>query len=361
MKTKPFELSVLESYRMFFLLNNLPKDSEDYDIWIQTPAGYESVDFVDVFTMRDGSLLAAWKHPFEKLGLQNLVAFANGKTQILNLYSVERIYDIYDRDVDSDSGTFIFTASRVIENADWRCDRGYYGSRPFQGEVQEQVINDLGQIVFYEPFLSVAGIGHLIYIESNNRKELANEKINNSVIPVTGRTLQEVLRLIYEWSAVSKEPFNSSEEASVSAAAYLEALKFTDDELELIGSLREMQVASFLKGSNNARVRPSEIDVLSPEIANIVFDRMASSSLSFIISRNPELWGINEILEKEKNQLEAGMSRFFEFYGIDSDNSITDTEKIIDLAKNNFNQTVGPYVHNQLRLFKNKKSILNSI
>jgi hypothetical protein len=359
-QTQPFNISVLSTHKMFFLLEHLPKNTTEVDVWIQTPIGYESVDFVDVFVMQDGSLLAAWRHPLQKLGLQNLVVFADGVTQVLNLYPVERIIDLYDRPIDATSGTFIFTNSRVIDGADWRCDNGYYGAGPFTGEVSSPVISSLNEIVAYESFLSVAGIGHTIYLESSGKQEFAVEKLNNSVIPLTGRTFQEVLRLIYEWSVLADEPFNSTENAAVTAKNYMETLRFTEDEIALIKELTPMQISKFISGSTEARVRPDNITPLSAGISDILFKRMASSSLSFIISRNPGIWDYEEVRQKELDELEVGILRFREYYGIPEYVELTETSRALEFAEIQAPKQLS-YVHNQLRHFANKKSILNGL
>lgn len=358
--TQPFTIEVLSTHKVFFLLTDLPKNALEVDVWVQTPVGYESVDFVDIFSMQDGSLLAAWKHPLQKLGLQNLVAFANGVTQILNLYPIERIIDVYDRPVDAPSGTFNFTQSRVIENADWRCDKGYYGARAFAGEVSEPVISSLDEVVAYESFLSVAGVAHLIYLESSGKQELAVEKLNNSVVPITGRTFQEVLRLIYEWSVLAEEPFNSLDDAAVSAKKYMHDLHFTEDEIELIKELPPMQISNFISGSGEARVRPDNIPPLSSGIADILFKRMASSSLSFIISRNPDIWDYNEVRQKELAELEEGIARFREYYGIPQYVELEEQERVLEFAEIQQPKQLS-YVHNQLRHFANKKRVLNAL
>lgn len=359
-QVQPFNIDILSTYRSFFLLEHLPKNTAEVDIWIQTPIGYESVDFVDVFSMQDGSLLAAWKHPLQKLGLQNLVVFADGVTQILNLYPVERIIDVYDRPVNSSSGTFNFTQSRVIDGADWRCDNGYYGAGPFAGELTAPVISSLDEIVAYESFMSVAGIGHIIYIESSGKQELAVEKLNNSVIPITGRTFQEVLRLIYEWSVLAREPFNSTDDAAVTAKNYMEAFRFTDEEIDLIKELPPMQISNFLAGSTEARVRPDNIPNLSEGIANILFKRMASSSLSFIVSRNPEIWDLQQIVTREQAELNYGISRFRSYYAIPDYVELEDTDRVMDFAEIQAPKQLA-YVHNQLRHFANKKAVLNGL
>jgi hypothetical protein len=365
-QTQPFNIDVLSTHKVFFLLEHLPKNTTEVDIWIQTPIGYESVDFVDVFVMQDGSLLAAWKHPLQKLPLQNLVAFGDGVTQVLNLYPVERIIDLYDRPVDATSGTFIFSGSGVIDGADWRCDNGYYGPKSlYVEELDSSLINSLAEIVAYEPFMSVAGLGHIMYVESNtqNKPELADlavNKLNNSIAPVVGRTFQEVLRLIYEWAVLADEPFNSTENVAVTAKNYMGTLRFTEDEIDLIKELTPMQISKFISGSTEARIRPDNITPLSAGISDILFKRMASSSLSFIISRNPGIWDYEEVRQKELDELEVGILRFREYYGVPEYVELTETSRVLEFAEIQAPKQLA-YVHNQLRHFANKKSILNGL
>lgn len=340
--TQPFITDVLTTHRGFFILDKLPKNATEVDVWIQTPVGNESVDFVDVFVLVDGTLLAAWQHPFQKLPLHNLTVFCDGVTQVLNLYPLERILDIYDRPIDAEFGTFIFTKSAPIGAGDWRCDRGMYGSAPFDNEQVSRVITELSQIVYFEPFLSVNGAGHIIYIESNSKSELANEKLNNSIVPTTGRTLQETLRLIYEWSILAEEPFSSTDDAALSAKTFLNSLKFTTEERTSLGSLPPMQISNYLSGSETARARPDTILMLDDAIKTMVFKRMASSSLSALF----KIHGIEDtygLLAIEIAELESGIQRFNDYYS-----------EPVSVAERSF-------YDNQVRFFANKKSILDSI
>lgn len=355
---KPFTLEVLSTHKGFFLLDKLPKHATEVDVWVQTPTGNESVDFVDVFKMNDGSLLAAWKHPFEKLPLHNLQVFCAGEVQVLNLYTVERIIEIYDRPTNAEFGTFVFCPSKLIPDGDWRCDKGIYGPRPFPKETMGNAIDEVGQIVFYEPFLNVNSVGHIIYLESSVKSELAIEKLNNSVVPVTGRTLQECLRLVYEWSVLAKDPFNSDEEAATCALKFVESLGFTQTELNTIENLTPMQVSKFVNGSETARLRDMDILPLSKEVKDIVFSRMAASTLSFIVSLNPAIYDISEIIEEEMKQLDLGIERFNEFYAIPEGWSFDNPDRYVEHCELYFNPTIGAYVRNQVRLFNNKTELL---
>jgi hypothetical protein len=339
-QTQLFSTAILSTHRGFFVLDKLPKFAAEVDVWVQTPAGNESVDFVDVFVLQDGTLLAAWVHPFQKLPIHNLTVFCDGVVQVLNLYPLERIFDVYDRPLDSGLGTFTFTKSVAIDGGDWRCDRGMYGAKAFEQENLDSVFQEVGQIVVYEPFLNLNGTSHLIYVEANDRTQLAEEKVNNSIAPVTGRTLQETMRLVYEWSVLAEDPFNSTDEAATAAKTFLDSLGFTTEERAALASLPPMQISNYLAGSETARVRPSGISALDNAIKTMVFKRMASSSLSalFQIHGIEDTYGLAAL---EQAELNAGIQRFNDYY----------VEPISPGDK--------PFYDNQVRFFANKQSILD--
>ena len=358
-----FSIKALETYKTFFLLDKLDKNQEEVEILVQTPTGLEAVDFVEVFSMKDGSLLAGWQHPFQKMALHNLIASANGKSQILNLYPVERIIDIYDSPLDIDSTdnnlwSFSFASSAPVDGGDWRCDRGMYGPRMFPEEDVNRVISDLGEIIVYEPFLCINSIGHLVYISGKNKRDLAIEKLNNSFHPTTALTLQETLRLIYEWSQLAGEPFNSQDDVAVLSEQFINSLNLTDEELLTLSQLPNMQIANFLTGSEAARTRPDNPPVLSQSIKDLIFNRMATTSLSFITARNPGIWDFEEIYNKEIESLNQGEARFRSYYGVPNNEPLDTESKAGEYARANTTNQEG-YIHNQLRGFKNKKIVMN--
>ena len=340
MITKTFSIDILSTHRGFFILDKLPKFATEIDVWIQTPTGNESVGFIDVFVLQDGTLLAAWQHPFQKLPLHNLIVFCDGVIQVLNLYPLERIIDIYDRPLDSELGTFSFTKSSPVGGGDWRCDRGMYGAKAFAGENIDRVFSEANEIVVYEPFMCLNGSAHLIYLQAKNKSQLAEDKLNNSVSPSTGRTLQETFRLIYEWSVLAEDPFNSADDAAIAAKAFFDGLGFTAEERTALASLPPMQISNYLAGSETARVRPSNIPALNEAIKTMIFRRMASSSLSalFKIHGIEDTYGLQAL---EQTELDAGIQRFNDYY----------SEPISAEDK--------PFFDNQVRFFRNKQTVLN--
>jgi len=339
-QVQPFTTNILATHRGFFILDKLPKNATQVDVWIQTPAGNESVDFIDVFVLQDGTLLAAWQHPFQKLPLHNLTVFCDGITQVLNLYPLERIIDIYDRPLDAQLGTFSFAKSIPVNGGDWRCDRGMYGAQQFTEDNHGRVLDEVNQIVIYESFLGVNGSAHLLYLEATGKTQIADTKINNSIAPVTGRTLQETMRLIYEWSVLAEDPFNSTDDAAVAAKGFLNGLGFTAEERTALASLPPMQISNYLAGSETARVRPDNIASLDDAIKTMVFKRMASSSLSalFKIHGIEDTYGLTAL---EQAELDAGIQRFNDYY----------SEPVSAADK--------PFYDNQVRFFANKQTVLN--
>lgn len=358
---QPFTTSVLSTYKTFYILDKLPKNSQEIGVFIKTPLTVEPVDFVNVFSLHDGTLLAAWVDPFKILPLQNLVAYTNGKTQIINMTQLERIIDIYNKPVDSDFGTFSFGDSISIPKGDWRCYRGMYGFWQFSNDNHvDEIVNDVSELLVYESILNVSGTAHLVYVEATNKEKIAYEKINNSISPSSGRTLQETLRLIYEWYVVSEEPFNSQERPALAAKEFFRLLDITEGELESLSKLPSMQIANYIDGSETARLRPDGITEMSEEIQNIVFKRVSSLSLSalFKIHNIEDSYGLLEI---EKFELDAGIKRFMEFYNVPGHLSIYNIKEIVEHCEIYFNETIGPFVHNQLRNFVNKTKVLDSM
>jgi asparagine synthetase A len=121
-----------------------------------------------------------------------------------------------------------------------------------------------------------------------------------------------------------------------------------------------MQVSKFISGSKTARLRDMNIPELSQDVAKMVFDRMGSSSLSFIVSQNLDIWDFDEVLSEEKKQLELGISRFVNYYQIPETVDPMDQEKVLEHAFVYFPKQKD-YVHTQLRGFKNKLQILSSL
>ena len=150
---QPFNIEVIKTHGGFYRLRSIRNVSE-LQILHNTPAGHIETDVADAFSMQDGSIVIAWKHALKLSPMHNLVAVSDQTTENINLIPLERVIDIYDRPVDAQVGVFSFTNSDMIlaPNLDWRCDNGKFGPRSFHPIT---IMDDLPQIVVYEPVLSV--------------------------------------------------------------------------------------------------------------------------------------------------------------------------------------------------------------
>lgn len=334
---QPFTLDVIKTHKCFYLLHSI-SDVSEVQIVHNTPAGHTDTDVADAFAMQNGRIVVAWKSPLNIAPMHNLIVINGNKVENVNLTPLERIIDIYDRPVDAQAGVFTFTNSDMIlaPDLDWRCDNGKFGPRSFH---PIRILDDLPQIVMYEPILSVNGVGHIIYIEGVGKQTAAEHHLNSDTHPVTGRTLWESLKLISEWSIVHGEPFNNTESVAYKASAFLNELRFTDDELSVINEQVPMQIANYLMGDTNARQRPAGISPINDAIKNMIFSRMASCSVTALEYMNPGLWDLQELLAAEREQLEIDKVAFEHM------------KLKLDPAR--------PVIAIQERVFANKQSILD--
>jgi len=306
---QPFNLEVIKTHKCFYLLRHISNATE-VQIIHNTPAGHIETDVADAFSMPNGKILIAWNLPLHVSTMHNLLVIHKTTTENVNLVSLERVIDIYDRPVDAQVGTFIFTNSDMIiaPNHDWRCDNGKFGPKPFQNV---RIIDQLSEILVYEPVLSVNGVGHLIYIEGVAKQDVANQELSYGEMPTTGRTLWETLKLIREWAIVNQEPFNNTEAVASKAHQFIQGLKLTEQELAVIDQQIPMQISNYLMGNINARQRPDGVLPITDGIKNLLFSRLASGSISALEYMNPGMWDLQELLRVEQEQLLIDVQTLF--------------------------------------------------
>jgi len=273
--TQPFTIDVIKTHKLFYVLDHITGPS--VELYRRTPAGDDPFTDAEIFSMQDGHLVVAIAHPFKYAFNNCLVAKQGDTEEIVNLNCWERVVDIYDTDIDNTTqGYFGFCSSRALfdPEAEWRCDNTLYGPHHFvQGD--ERLVPTINKIIAYESILSLHGVGYLIYLHLNNDEEVREKYKNNAESPCAGLTLSEVFKVLYEWSEVTKEPFNNTEEIALKASEFLNTFGFTPD---LIDNQVDMQVSNYLRGDTNARLRPDGVVPNKPELIDFIKKNMASSS-----------------------------------------------------------------------------------
>lgn len=358
----PFSTSVMASARLFFVLRTI--DADQIEIVRRTPAGDDPFTDANVHRMDNGKLMVTINHPLKYSGNLVLIAKANSVEEIINLQTFERLIEFYDRqpDVDvSQLGVFVFCKSEPIydPSMEWRCDNTMYGARPYDTPSikNPQLATSVDDLIVYEPILTVPAVGHLLYIHFKNDEALRRDFIDNAELPIGGFTLGEMFKVLHEWAIVANEPFNNTDPISANARAFLNAIGFDES---LVAGQVDMQVASYLRGSQNARLRPSNVAPTSPELFHFVRERMAFSSLSALSLVFPDLVNTKDILKEEQRQLHIGIQKFRDYYDIPLDVPITDEERVMTSALQS-HPAYRAYIHNQLRMFRNKREVLNRV
>lgn len=337
---KPFTLDDISKYESFYLLRDI-SNVEEIEVFHNTPSGQVQFPKISALSMPNGAIVVAWPGSINMAQFYNLTVVANGISEIVSLNSIDRVIDIYNKSVNSNFGVFCFGNSNVIlePNIDWRCDNGKYGPGTFPPNVK--LVSNPENIVIFEPILSITGVAHLLYLEYTSDPNIGNDHVNNAEKPILGRTLWECLKLIREWSIVNGEPFNNDEIIARKAAEFMNSFNFTQEELNSIDGQTAMQIAKYISGDNNARLRPEDVIEINNDIRNIVFRRLSSGCLSAIEYLNPGMWNIDELIQAEKEDLIRRREIFSEKLG-----NLERPQNYVDL---------------QNRLFNNREIILSKI
>lgn len=362
---RPFTMSVLDKAKQFFALRTIASDT--LEIVRRTPAGDDPFTDADVWRMDNGQLVVSFNHPFYYVRNLVLIAKSEGVEEIINLEHFERIIEFYDRSPDvntSEVGVFVFCKSEPIYDPalEWRCDNTLYGARAYDtpSVKNPQLVSSVDDIIMYEPVLTVPALGHLIYIHFHNDEVLRRDFVDNAELPMSAYTLSEMFKVLHEWATVADAPFNNTDPISSDARGFLDAIGFDES---LIEGQVDMQIASYLKGKTNARLRPTGVLPASPELLHFVRQRMSFSSLSALSLVHPGLADTAQVLKEEQRQLYIGIHKFREFYKIGLEIPLTDVDRIVEQAiKIKVLEGVhAPYVYNQLRMFRNKREVLDRV
>ena len=368
MQINNFTLQVLNDHRMFYMLDKISGDNESIFLFKETPSGRVEHTLFQAYRMANNKVLIAF--PFEKQQTPdyNYVAVCGGIEEIVNTQCYERVRDIYTKAPNNNKGVFAFTNSLpvILDTQTNRCDMNNYGPSVFtkDNSVLEADAVDVSKLEIYEPLLSVDGIGYIIYMYIPNATDLGDRGINNFEIPVATRTFMEVLKLMLEWSNVYEEPFNNREPVVESSVKFFKAIGVDSNLVEHIQTNQvDMQVAQFLLGNPNARVRPEGVLPLTTEVENWFLSKLSFMTLSKLLEFYPDAWNTVEVLDKEKEVFASRLSNAFSNYKMEYySDSLDDITYCVNTAVMNIgNESVRSFLTSYFEILKVKRNLLNSI
>lgn len=346
MNIQPFNLDVVNKYNMFFMLQKLNATST-IDLYYQEVNNNVPFENCALFEMLNGQVLVAFPEYFTHISKHNLIATDGVVTEIVSLQIFERIYKYYKHGVDSvDAGGFTFMNSAPVPSFEnqWRCDAGLYGVELFADPLGDSTIavpDVADALLVYEPILSINGVAHLVYIERENKNN-KTELMNNSITPFATYSLGEALKLVLEWAQVSQAPFSNTEPVAAKAFEFTQQLEI---EQTIVSNQPDMQIFEYLKGNPTARVRPENVQPISPATDTFIKKNVAHSCLSSLVAIYPDAANITEVKQAEQQKLSKDLEHL---------------QAASNLLDSN-NKDVGFYLKSRTELFTIKQEILQSL
>lgn len=314
MKVVEFNVEALKKHQLWYVL--VQNYGGDLTLCRPTPAGIDPYNNATAYRMFNGRILLGFDDVLDAQSQNGLMVIGEGTTEYVSTQPYERIAQLCAIAPPNDNlGTFIFTDSVPVlqPNTDWRCDSGRYGPGPYPDVegVIERPIDDKSVLLQYEPIMSVPGIAHLIYVRRTNFEQQRNHFLNNATTQMATATLSEMFVLLNEWSKVSEYPFGNTEEIAQDAKQFLSAITFNES---LIDGHPPMQIAKFLMGDQDARLRPSNPMPLNQQLEMFVRNRSSHLSLASLLSSNPGVWDLQDIAELEESSIKQHLASMYKHF-----------------------------------------------
>lgn len=257
------------NYNYFYYLNNDYLDINQYTLKTNRGTASKEIDKEEyVIKNINNKNIICFKQLYK---CYTYSLFVDQKVYSINNILYTDLYDILEKNKNSNKGIFSFVASKPVNNLEnvGRCDSSMNGPSVFLREgdtghgsgFNSNIVSSMGDLQRFQPVISIDGIGHIIYVElKNDNAEYFDLNENN--MPKTARTISESLKQILEWSSLVEEPWNSKEEIALNANSFLKQINMTDSiKEELVVNQVDMQVARYIKGNYEARKRPPIEDI----------------------------------------------------------------------------------------------------
>ena len=197
--------------------------------------------------------------------------------------------------VDDEKGFFSFNPAQPITSS--RCDEGWWGPMSFHVvtdgacscgnidqndgmvEVCQSGVVSVDTVIFSCPFMSMPPIGFICYQELKDT--LAEDQLCVSHWNGNARTLQELLRLMWEWHNCHTVLGDDSLIATIASQLWV-GMNPPQDVVQWVDEVMpEGAVYRFLAGDPDARVRQSNIPQLSDEASHWLLTLVIDKPMSY--------------------------------------------------------------------------------
>ena len=315
------DASAVSRFDGFYMLQTISPSDGEILIRLKTIDGDVEPPFkYEIVKTNDNRAVVCFNASFPNLKFNNLVAMCGDLEEVVNLQIFERLRRYYKLDGRNDNKSHFFfynsvpITSEVGDgqfNIEERCHLNLLGPETFmKNDAQVVPLVDYKHIYVYEPILSVNGTAHFGYANTNTDIEWYS---NQDPFPRITFTLQEGLKQIAEWAAVTTEPWGNAETIASKAAQFLEQLQFSQNEIQHIHSSQpDMQIFKYISGDENARTRPEAPGPLTADIENTILRRLSHMSiLNFVRIHNIDIDDdvLNECIDVQNRISDLASSR----------------------------------------------------
>jgi hypothetical protein len=222
---------------------------------VRVESGY--VDFLgcDFFEIDSGTIICFKNKLYE--GFHD-IRITGQKVEFIQIVSDRKALDFVLNETTKDGYNFyLFLDSKVQENVNVADESYNIEALGIKDDFVRCDYRKMGGSSFYEPqtgyniisisyVFSLTGIGHIIRIGTSNT---GNLNANTPGEYCAAKTLTGMMKVLHEWSVVSKEPFSNQQEIAKSAALFLETMALDNEVMsEIISSTGDMALARYIRG-----------------------------------------------------------------------------------------------------------------
>lgn len=245
-------------------------------------------------------------------------------------------YDFINNDYDKDNSTFMYLESTLMSDFlasgsqlgthKDRCDLERFGAIKFvtpdnglnQDEINHDYHNGENRIHIRPFILSSIKNFHIVKFQWKNYPDSVYKNCN-SVVSMA-RTFVGIIKMIIEWSEVTKEPWHNTERRALCAMNGLSKLNIPQEVIDEINEYQvDMPVKLFLQNDSNCRGSLEEKSELPPLFKKWYLSKIRYGTLGALAAQNNEVIIADNILEVEKKAVYAKIYEFFLSQGIDTE------------------------------------------
>jgi len=291
------------------------------------PQGLQEYLDYDVFDIGDKTLIAFTKANFFKTDFVYRIVSEN-YTEDIFYENYDFISDIINNSYDKEKSIFSLQNSvtdykEAVQGKETpvdderRCDLEGYASAGFYSANKENAPDMCDRT--YLGNGGIVGWTHYIcsmsnlYITKIDVKEIDEKAYKDWPIRVlTAQTLPHLVKMVYEWSLLAQEPWNSTDELALKCKGAMEDWSIPQDAIdELLESQPVTCLGLYFSGDLNPRQSIEENSEMSPKFKNWFKSKLRYRTIVSLLQNYPETLEISSfMIEKEKIFFEEQIYKF---------------------------------------------------